>query len=83
MLDCPRCGKETLQLVIPIEGKLSCRDCTGPRPTRYNPRLNQTDISDGTTRLTNGKKWEIENRVVSRDDNKTVINRVTGKPAQY
>lgn len=34
-------------------------------------------------KLSVGKSWEIDNRVISRDDGKTVINRVTGKPAQY
>ena len=34
-------------------------------------------------RLTAGKDWEIANRTISKDDGKTVINKVTGKPAQY
>ncbi len=33
--------------------------------------------------MTVGKEWEINNRILSKDDGKTMINRVTGKPAQY
>lgn len=83
MLDCPRCGKEAKQLLIPKDGKLQCRDCSGPRPTRYNSQLNQIYAQDGETKLTNGKAWEIANRAVSKDDGRTVINKSTGKPAQY
>lgn len=40
--------------------------------------------SDGRVRnISVGKEWEINNRVLSKDDGKTMINRVTGKPAQY
>lgn len=82
-LNCPICHAEVNKLVIPLGGRLSCRLCSGPERTRYNPRLNQTNIRDHSTRLTNGKAWEIENRVISKDDNKTIVNRITGKPAQY
>lgn len=34
-------------------------------------------------RITHGKAWEIENRTISKDDPKVVINRVTGREAQY
>ena len=33
-------------------------------------------------KISGGKDWEIKNRVISKDDGKTPINRVTGKPAQ-
>ena len=33
-------------------------------------------------KLSAGKDWEINNRVISRDDGVTVINRATGKPAE-
>lgn len=36
-----------------------------------------------THRITEGKKWEIDNRRLSQDDGVTVVNRATGKPAQY
>jgi uncharacterized Zn ribbon protein len=86
MLTCPRCNAETSKLVIPLGGKLGCPNCSEKRSTKYNANLNQTfaTYGDGNTKkLTNGKAWEIANRTVSKDDGKTIINRVTGKPTQY
>lgn len=34
-------------------------------------------------KLSVGKQWEIDNRRLSPDDGATVVNRATGKPAQY
>lgn len=60
---------------------------------RSNANLGQTlekwthvDKKSGkevTHKLSVGKSWEIENRRVSQDDGVTVVNRATGKPAQY
>lgn len=36
-----------------------------------------------THKITTGKAWEIDNRRLSQDDGFTVVNRATGKPAQY
>lgn len=93
MLTCPQCDKEVKMLVIPHEGRLGCRDCAGKVPKRYNVNLGQTveqwtHIDKHTTneikhKLTVGKNWEIDNRIISKDDPKVVINRVTGKPSQY
>lgn len=33
-------------------------------------------------KISTGKSWEIANRVLSKDDGVTAVNRVTGKPAQ-
>lgn len=82
-LECPRCGQPCKQLVIPIGGDLQCRACAGQCPSKYNPNLNQTYAKNDVVRLTNGKAWEIANRIVSPDDHKTMVNRITGKPAQY
>jgi hypothetical protein len=49
---------------------------------RWTHRSKKTD-SLVHHKLTKGKDWEIENRRVSLDDGKTVINKATGKPAQY
>lgn len=59
---------------------------------RSNTSLGQTvdkwshvDKKTGRTvdhKISGGKDWEIVNRVISKDDGKTVINRVTGKPSQ-
>jgi hypothetical protein len=86
MFTCPRCKAETTKLVIPLNGKLGCDLCSEKSPSRYNVNLNQTFAKYGdnnSKRLTTGKAWEIANRVVSKDDGKTIINKVTGKPAQY
>lgn len=82
-LDCPSCGSATNKLIIPLGGKTGCRNCLGKEPTKYNANLNQTYTKDSKTRLTNGKAWEIANRIVSPDDKKTMINKVTGRPSQY
>lgn len=60
---------------------------------RSNANLGQTlekwthvDKKSGkeiTHKLSVGKSWEIENRRVSQDDGVTVVNRATGKPAEY
>lgn len=88
MLECPICLKETNKLIIPAEGKMGCRSCVGGYIKLRRCDLGQTvevypnkDGKEG--RLTTGKAWEIENRSISRDDGKTVINSKTGKPAQY
>ncbi len=40
--------------------------------------------SDGSVgKITAGKAWEIENRTISPDDGRSVVNKKTGKPAQY
>lgn len=83
MLDCPRCGAQTNKLIIPEHGKLGCKDCSVAKPRPYNVNLGQTFVKDHMTRLTTGKAWEIEQRVVSPDDGKTIINRKTGRETQY
>lgn len=83
MLQCPNCNAETSKLVIPLGGVLSCRECIPESRPKYNAMLNQAFASDGVTRLSNGKAWEIANRIVSPDDGRTMINKKTGKPAQY
>ncbi len=86
MLDCPICKNEVNQLVIPPEGKkFGCRPCVykDRKPTKsYNVNLGQTYLSDGVTRISVGKAWEIEQRVVSPDDPKVIINRKTGRETQ-
>ena len=86
MFNCP-CGKQTQQLMIcgkAKHGRMTCKACEPcEQGSAFNPNLNQTYVRDGNTRVTTGKAWEIRNRVVSRDDGKTVINKVTGKPTQY
>lgn len=88
MLDCPSCGAETSKLIGCNElRRVVCTNChyncMGDKKfDNYN--LGQTLIKDKNgTRVTYGKAFEIDNRMVCPDDGKTIINRKTGKPAQY
>ena len=92
MFNCPICSNETKQLVIPPDGKLSGRCCANLGPKRVNVNLGQTVQAwthvdkqgvEHKHRLTTGKDWEISNRIVSKDDGTTVVNKTTGKEAQY
>lgn len=84
MLQCPKCGSDAVKLVIPLGGRLGCRSCSDPARTKYNAQLNQTLHNiDGKTRITRGRAFELDNRIKSPDDGRTIINRITGKPAQY
>jgi hypothetical protein len=83
-MECPNCKAGTHKLIgIGREGIIMCPSCFENKQSAYNYQLNQTESNSGGARVTNGKAWEIKNRVVSKDDGKTVINKVTGKPAQY
>lgn len=90
--ECPICKQETKTLVIPQDGKLAGRCCANVAPTKYNVNLGQTLDSwkhvdkqgvEHTHRLTVGKSWEIDQRRVSPEDNKVVINNKTGKETSY
>ena len=86
-MNCPSCGAETSKLIGCNElRRVVCPqchyNCMGDKKfDNYN--LCQTMDSDGKTRVTYGKAWEIKNRGLSPDDRKTVINLKTGKPAEY
>lgn len=88
MLSCPSCGAETskvtgcdkLQRVVCTLCHGNCRGAVA----LGNVNLGQTLVKDKTgTRVTYGKAWEIDHRILSPDDGKTIINSSTGKPAQY
>lgn len=86
--DCPSCGAPAYKLVIYQEPKkLGCPACGTQKPKSKNVNLNQTVQSwvgpkGQKHRLTSGKSWEIENRVISKEDPNVVINKVTGKPTE-
>lgn len=88
-MECPICHNPTNKLVIPADGKkLGCRECVGFSKAPTNVNLGQTldtyTKKDGTKgKITVGKNWELENRRVSMDDGRTIINQVTGKPPEY
>ena len=78
---CPNkdCNEWTLTLIT--NGKDTyCPQCRN-KPSMTGINLHQ-DVGDGTTKVTRGKAWEIANRGISRDDGRTVINKITGRPAQ-
>ena len=85
---CPMCGSETNKLIASeISIDFTCLSCDHPsvRSDRHGmgPNLHANVGTDKTSTLTVGKAWEIDNRMVSREDKKTVINRKTGREAQY
>jgi hypothetical protein len=79
---CPNkdCNEWTLKLIT-SGNKTYCPLCRGANPTMTGINLHD-DVGDGTTKVTRGKAWEISNRVISKDDGRTVINKITGRPAQ-
>lgn len=82
-MECPNCKTSTSKLIgIGREGEIKCPTCFERKDSIFNYQLNQSETIGGV-RITNGKAWEIRNRMVSKDDGRTVINRVTGKPAQF
>ncbi len=89
MLDCPNCGAQAKRLIIFNDPyHTGCDNCGQARKRFSITGLGSTDDKwhgdDGKVhRITAGKRWEIENRTISKDDGKTVINKVTGKPTQY
>jgi len=76
----PLCKKECKK-IIASEGSLYCENCFEYKNIR-NSNLHQIVASDGLTKVTWGKAWEIDNRIVSKEDGRTVINRSTGRPTQ-
>lgn len=91
MFNCPSCGVETRKLIAPskdVSGKVCCEACYRPIKKFTNCNLGQTlDKWTGpkgeTHRVTTGKRWEMEQRRVSKADNFTVINKATGKLPEY
>lgn len=90
---CPTAKKLIAPSVNNPEGKLFCEACYGVVRKQFLCNLGQTvqkfthvDKKTGKEvvhKLTAGKDWEISQRRISLDDNTTVVNRATGKEAQY
>lgn len=81
-MECSMCKKDVTRLTYGDKCSTgACRGCY--HGSGIDLSLNGVIWTDGKTRLTKGKAWEIDNRTVSRDDGRTVVNRKTGKPAQY
>ena len=87
MFECPICHKDCNQLVIPPEGKLSCRACVSVGRKRYNVNLGQVvdtyTRKDGSTgKITVGKQIEIESRVTT-PDGRVISKDNGGREARY
>ena len=85
MFTCPNCSTETPKLIGSVElKKVVCPACYKEKGRiGYNYRLHEVVANENGYRVTRGKAFEIDNRVISKDDNMTVINKVTGAEAQY
>lgn len=82
MLDCPNCKSTSARKLIGNDKGLYCNECF--ESFRDNTKkAKDYELSWKVGTVTKGKAWEIDNRMVSKDDKRTVINRITGKPAQY
>lgn len=79
---CPNqnCQEQTNKLIYSGK-KIYCPQCFTYRSLTGGINLHQ-NVGDRETQITRGKMWEIDNRGVSRDDGRTVINRITGREAQ-
>ena len=76
--ECPSCARACTTLIsCDQRKKIMCNRCHDGHEKRSSAGLHQKELG-----VSKGKAWEIDNRVVSRDDGRTVINRLTGKPAQ-
>lgn len=85
---CPTCGSETWKLIAARDSYESSNDkivCPNCFHTDTPRRVGLQDSFPGSQSkgLTNGKAWEIENRVRCPDDPKVWINKKTGKETQY
>lgn len=87
--DCPSCKAVTPKLIGYTDPpRVGCPNCGTQRPRFSNCNLGQVVDTyvkkDGSIgKRTVGKDWEIGNRTISRDDNFTVVNKATGKEAEY
>ena len=55
-----------------------------PRNVNLGQTVDTYVKSDGSIgKITAGKAWEIENRTISPDDGRSVVNKKTGKPPEY
>jgi hypothetical protein len=87
--ECHTCKAETSKLIIPENGdKLVCPNCHISRRIDGNVRLGQVndrwvDPKGRKHFISEGKKWEIDHRVISKDDPRVVVNAKNGKETQY
>ena len=74
--------KKPCKRLIAFDGNLYCENCYNiekPRPVY----LHQTEGNPWAKNLTIAKGRVIDNRVVSKDDGKTILDRRTGRPTEY
>lgn len=85
---CRTCKAETNKLIYPVGYEETvCPNCY---QVKNVSNINLHLVSDSwedkngkKRRITEGKRWEIEHRTISKDDGVTVINDWTKKEAQY
>ena len=78
--DCPSCGSAKARRLIAGDKALQCNECYEAKRDR-NTHIGEKGGDWG--KMSYGKAWEIDQRIASPDDGKTIINRKTGKPTQY
>ena len=82
--DCPTCGKETNKLIGDNENKrVGCPFCTQEhRFTIANLHQTVESSSDGKIKISRGKFDELSHRTIA-EDGVTIVDRRTGRDAQY
>ena len=90
MFICHVCGSETRTLSASgrTDKKLTCPNCSNARISKPNSGIitlmDKWEGPDGKIhRITKGKQSEIDNRRTHPEWSKAVINRKTGREAQY
>ena len=84
---CPSCGSDTNKLIASEDTiDFTCKSCYNSisRSNRggMGPNLH-TNVGTTKVPISVGKVWEIDHRFICPDDRKKVLNKVTGKEAQY
>lgn len=86
MFKCPNCKTDCKRLIantfITNSGELKCENCYESKSER-TLGLQDTLCQQNGIKISKGKAWEIRNRTKSKDDGRTVINKITGKPTQF
>lgn len=85
MFECYKCHQPCKRLIARNEdrsGMLYGDCCFDGHRSPFNWQLHDIVASDGMTKVTKGKASEIDNRMVSPEDRRVVINKLTGRPTQ-
>lgn len=82
-LPCPSC-KQNAKKLIGAKSGIFCNLCyeSDSKVSVFRTARFHSLGWKGADGVSNGKSWEIDNRVRDRESGK-IVNRITGKPAQY